>query len=201
LSSYLASFCRLTLGLLFLYSFASKVRNVPRFRDAITAFRALPGPLASPAAGLVLVAELLSGVLLLTGGSALDVGYVLAAALLLLFTTVLAVALVRTPEVGCGCFGRDERPVAPADLVRNAGLLAFAAVGWWSARGAPSAPRPSPVDFVVLLLAATSLLLFWTQLAEIVELFGRGTWGRPLPDHARSAWPPGAPEPSKEMSP
>jgi len=193
LSTYLASFCRLTLGLLFLYSFASKVRNVLRFREAITAFRALPEPLTSPAAGLVLVAELLAGVLLLTGGSALDAGYVLVAALLLLFTTVLAVALVRTPEVGCGCFGRDERPVAPADLVRNAGLLALAAVGWWSARTAPSAFL-SPVDFVVLLLAATSLLLFWTQLAEIVELFGRGTWGR-------SGEPPGAPEPSKEVSP
>jgi len=177
LSTYLASFCRLTLGLLFLYSFASKVRNVPRFRDTVTAFRLLPETLTGPATGAVLATELAAGTLVLLGGSTVGAGYALATVLLLLFTGVLIGALVRRPGVGCGCFGRDERPVAPADLVRNAGLLALAAAGWWNARTSPTAPL-SPADVVVLLLAATSLLLFWTQLAEIVELFGRSPSGR-----------------------
>lgn len=204
MSSSLSLFCRLALGFLFLYSFAAKARDLPRFRSSVTAFRLLPGRLAGFAALLVVTAELTAGALLLAGGPALGPGYGLAAALLALFTGVLVLALQRRPGVGCGCFGRDERPVAPADLVRNAGLLALVALGWWTSPGLPAHPvAGEAARVVVLTLAALSFLLFWTQLAEIVELLGRGTWGRPVPASARPAPPPGPTRSnlSKEVSP
>jgi hypothetical protein len=175
--SYVGLFGRLVLGLLFSYSFLAKVRSPARFRASVTAFGLLPSRTVAPAAGL----ELAAGLGLLVGGPVLAAGYALTAGLLVLFTAALVVALVRRPGIGCGCFGRDERPVAPADLVRNAGFLALAGVGWWSARNPPGAPWPAtdPQILAVLALAACAFLLLWTQLAEIVELLAparrRGT--------------------------
>lgn len=170
--SYVGLFCRLVLALLFSYSFLAKVRNPARFRASVTAFGLLPDRAAAPAVALVLAAELAAALGLLIGGPTLAPGYGLAAGLLLLFTVVLATELVRGSGIGCGCFGRDERPVAPADLVRNAGLLALAAVGWWSAGQTSEATAPAVhlLAAVVLALAAAAFLLLWTQLAEIVEL-------------------------------
>lgn len=80
-------------------------------------------------------------------------GGVVAFALLAGFTAYLA-GLIRSGRVvACGCFGSaGDRPVAPADLVRNAMLLASAAL-------AVTVDGPLPLEPATLGLAALALVV------------------------------------------
>jgi hypothetical protein len=64
---------------------------------------------------------------LLTAGVALPVTGLVAAALLAVFTVLLAVRLAQGRRPPCACFGRlSTRPVGPGSIVRNLILIALA---------------------------------------------------------------------------
>lgn len=102
------------------------VAGVAKLSDRPTTastFRALGVPAPAAMATAVPLAELALGAgLLVAPRPAAAVGLAVVAA----FTAVLASALRRGVEVGCGCFGTARRtPISHVELVRN-GLLAAA---------------------------------------------------------------------------
>ncbi|VAW31414.1 hypothetical protein MNBD_CHLOROFLEXI01-448, partial [hydrothermal vent metagenome] len=75
---YLVTFCRVTVGMLFAYSFVSKVGKLPQFAQTITNFKLLPERWSQPMALLFLMGELTVVVLALIGGQWLSVAFGLA---------------------------------------------------------------------------------------------------------------------------
>jgi uncharacterized membrane protein YphA (DoxX/SURF4 family) len=116
--------CRLSLGVLFLIAGYTKLRNPFLFEMAVDAYRLLP-PWA-----VVVVArglpwfEVLLGILLLVGWK-LRYFASLAALLLGVFVTMMAITYSRGVEANCGCFGFGEK-ISPTTLARDSALLALA---------------------------------------------------------------------------
>jgi hypothetical protein len=95
-------------------------------RAAILAYDLMPRSLAGSVARWLPYVELATGVLVLAG-LALRPAVAIAAALLLVFTGVVAVALARGTDAPCGCFGiGDLRPLRRTVVLRNLVLLAIA---------------------------------------------------------------------------
>lgn len=140
-------------------------------RRAATAatFRALRLPAAGPAAVAVPVAELAVAGLLLALPA---VGAALALAALIAFIGVLATALRRDEPVSCGCFGSaGDDPVTAADLVRNALLVAAAAVAMTAGtRGLPSLPAAVAVSAAAV-IGLVVVALVRVRLATGTGLF------------------------------
>jgi len=164
-------FCRGVLILVFLFSFAGKVRHMAIFEQTITNFALLPGQQSRPVALLFLLAEALVVVLLVVAGPLLLPGYLLAAALLLLFCVALLSVLIRHISTTCSCFGPTTTPVSPIDIVRNTGFIACALGGCLTLAGPV---RLGTLDLAAWALSGLCALVFvgiWTQLGEIVRLF------------------------------
>lgn len=169
---YVLIFCRIALGLLFAISFLGKAPNLPLFEQTITGFGILPERFSRIAALTFLVGELAVILLLALGGQFLGLGFVLAAALLLIFSLALSSALARRIETTCNCFGPTERPISRYDLWRNGGFILCAltgvAAGALPERGLVSL---SLVEWVLVGLVAAVFVAAWTQIGEIVQLF------------------------------
>ena len=80
---YLLVFYRVTIGLIFTYSFLAKLRDGDQFTRTITDFKLLPGQLSKPAAAFVLTGELATVVMIIKGGQSLPMAFSLATFLLL----------------------------------------------------------------------------------------------------------------------
>lgn len=155
----LASAAALLLAAVFLWAAPAKLR---RPQQTTASFVALGLPAPGALARLVPTAEVGTAVLLLLRPR---LGAIAAAVLLVAFTTVLDRALRRSSVDGstvrCGCFGSgDDAPVTGATIVRNALLLAAAAVALGTTSMRPGLPGVLAVGaaavtgMVVLALAA-----------------------------------------------
>jgi hypothetical protein len=135
------------------FAWAALAKLTDRTRTA-AGFAALGVPRPTIAARAVPAVELvLAAALAVAPGPAA----VLAGALLVGFTIVLARAIAHGVRVGCGCFGSSRRDqVSPADLVRNALLLAAAVI----ATGASGPTWPA--------LAAVGLVAVGTVVGVVV---------------------------------
>src|SRR5690348_17260694 len=102
-SLYLLAFCRVALGLVFLVSSLSKVRDVAQFRQTIRAFRLLPPALSGAAVLLFIGGESAVVVLLVIGGPLLLSGFILGGSLLLLFSLALISVIARKIHTSCTC--------------------------------------------------------------------------------------------------
>jgi hypothetical protein len=153
----------LVLAATFVWAAVTKLTD--RARTA-AGFAALGVPRAATAARVVPAIELvLAAALALAPAPAA----VLAGALLVAFTIVLARAIAQGVRVGCGCFGSSRREhVSPADLVRNALLLAAAVV----ATGA-SGPTWPALAAVGLVAVATIVVVVVLALVELRTATGR----------------------------
>src|SRR4051812_26455003 len=98
---YIVTFCRITIGLVFLLSFLSKVRSLSRFEQAIATFNILPKRLTKFAVPVVLAAELAVVVLIVLGNRFLLFGFALALFLLVVFTIAIMAVLVRNMHAQC----------------------------------------------------------------------------------------------------
>jgi uncharacterized membrane protein YphA (DoxX/SURF4 family) len=145
---------RLVLALVFAVAGWPKLLDPEGTLRSVRAFRLLPEAVvpafgyALPAVELVLATLLLVG--LLTRPAAVAV-----AALLVMFMVGIAAAWARGLDIDCGCFGAGSGTVDDPvhgyvlDLLRDAGLLALAAVLAWRPSSPFSADRrlglaPSP---------------------------------------------------------
>jgi hypothetical protein len=160
----------LVLAATFVWAAVAKLTD--RARTA-AGFAALGVPRAATAARVVPAVELVLAVALALVPAP---AAALAGALLVGFTIVLARAIARGVRVGCGCFGSSRRDqVSPADLVRNALLLAAAVVATGS-----SGPRWPALAAVGLVAVSTVVAVVVLALVELRIATGR-LLGPPVP--------------------
>lgn len=165
------TFCRVTVALAFALSAGGKALDIRAFQEAVTDFRLLRAGWSKAAAWVVLTAELAVVLLLAVGGTSLLVGFLLAAALLVIFSTALAVALGRNTKMTCNCFGRTERRISRYDIVRNALLLLCSLAGVWALAN-PHEGLAGP-DFALVTFMATCFLALATNVGDVAETLRR----------------------------
>jgi hypothetical protein len=176
--SAIVALCRIVVVLVFLSAALNKARAFPQFRRTIVQFHLLPSRLGGlPSwciALMVLLLETLTAVAAIAGGAWLLIGFGLALALLLTFSTALAWLLLRGIQTPCNCFGTSAHAVSSADLWRNAGLLLCVGIG--CAALLATGRRPAPLglaEWLLLGLAAAIISAIWLNLGEIVALVQR----------------------------
>lgn len=160
---------RAALGAVFAIAAASKLRRRAAFDDFV---ETLPpwGPLSLPAVGAAVVAlELAVPVLLLAWPRA---GLVLVMALLGGFTAVMVKTLRAGAPLTCRCFGASAQPIGVGHVVRNALLLAAAAVAALAAWLGGAAPPAEPATAAVALALGAIAGLLITRWDDLAFVFG-----------------------------
>jgi len=112
-----------TLAVVFLLSVSHKLKDFPRFKASLGAYRLFPESLLSVVAPIVVVLEMSAvvAILLPTGP-----GKWIAFMLLMVYTAALAVNLLRgNTSIDCGC-GDAPTPISGWLLLRNGALLLLA---------------------------------------------------------------------------
>ncbi|MEO3790871.1 MauE/DoxX family redox-associated membrane protein [Nonomuraea sp. B10E15] len=168
--AYIGFGCRLLLAVVFLVAVAGKLfrrRNLTEFRSSLAAFGVRPRWRPAVTAG-VAGGELAAAALLPVEVTALA-GLAIGAALLIAFTSAIAVALRRGTPADCRCFGGSARPLGLRHLVRNAILLSIAACG---TAGTVLATNPGAAgwDAVALLLSGSVALFLAAMLIAYDDL-------------------------------
>lgn len=123
--------CRWAVVGVFLWAAGAKSLDLAAFARTIGDFGLVWPGWAAPAAVAMLAAEFVAGGLLFCRRRA---GYVLAAALLVAYTAVIAYGIAIGLDIECGCLGPADRWAAmslQASLVRNLCLLVALAAAWF----------------------------------------------------------------------
>lgn len=188
------------LGITFVASGVSKLRDLDSFVLGVLEYRVLPFSLAVRFARLLPAAECGCGALLIVGLWPREVGAA-AATLLVSFVVAVAVNVARGRPVACHCFGSgSNETVGWSVLTRLASLLAAAlVVAAWRQGGTLLSEAP---DLTPLLRLALGALLFGHLLgtlpAQVVIWRARSTPAptlragcvsykkKPLPDRNRA---------------
>nr|WP_055501741.1 MauE/DoxX family redox-associated membrane protein [Nonomuraea pusilla] len=131
---------------------ATKARDLRRFASDIAGYRLLPTRLTTPAALLLIAAELAASALL-TLPATRRTGALLAGLLFAAFLTAMATVSYRGLRTACGCFGGSDA-VGPRTLLRTGLLLALAA----AATAGGAAPFTAAQLLYAPLLLAAALL-------------------------------------------
>jgi len=150
-----------SLSLLLFWAAGHKLREVAGFRRALAGYRLLPPLLVSPAAVLLIAAEIAvaAGLCLSNFGAAAALA---AAALLLLYAGAILINLLRgRRDIDCGCMGvAGRQPLSAGLLVRN-GVLVAAALA--SALGETTRPL-TWMDGLTVFAGVTVLLLLYAAV-------------------------------------
>ena len=163
---------RLALAAVLLQSAAHKLRGIAVFAAAIRGYRLLPEKLSVAAAATFTAAELAIGLGLLAPSTGTFPARA-ACALIALYSLAVAVNLARgRREIDCGCAGPAVRqPLRGALLVRNAALLAAAAIC-----AQPVAGRPLVwIDALTIAGGMTSLWLAHAAIEAALSNAARET--------------------------
>jgi hypothetical protein len=165
--------CRSLIALVFVVSAVSKLRSRRAYAEFVSATgRLSPRPVAAATArrlaAATVVAELATVVLVLVPAT-VPAGFGAAAALLLAFTGTILLALRRGVRAPCRCFGSSEQPLGSAQVVRNAVLLAVAALGL--AGGVSAAPSPELAGALVAVVAGGVAATMVVVADDIASLF------------------------------
>lgn len=138
----------------------------------------MPSAFVRPVAGVVPVAEVVAGIALLVGLGIRLTG-VAVAAMLAVFTTAVAVALLQRREVSCGCFGDiAPRRITWLTVTRNVALLVLALLLAWEAPTAlaldgvylAGRPATSTSHALALLVVSTSGLVLLALVRATLRL-------------------------------
>lgn len=170
-ASYVLMFCRITIALLFMFSFGSKALALRDFTVAIGDFRLLPRRWSRKITWLFLSGEIASSVLVISGGHLLPIGFLLATVLLTAFSIALLMALWRKFDMSCNCFGRTEHRISYYDVIRNMYLIVCCLIGLWILRYASQGL--SSGEIVLLILMSAVILIFVTNSADVVKALCR----------------------------
>jgi hypothetical protein len=129
---------------------------------------------------------------------AMTAGFLVAAALLVVLSAGLVIALSRGAVTPCRCFGASRRRVGPVHVVRNAVLLLVALAGA-GATLTGSGPL-SPVAAVPAVVAAAAGLLGLHYLDDVAALFDPVPSPPSAPAHRRptAAVPGRPPRPARQ---
>jgi hypothetical protein len=164
---FLVVACRVLIGATFLAAAAGKLRSPGTFAADLSGMAVVPARYVAAVAAATVTAEAAVGPLVLWPRTT-RFGAALAMVLLAAFVAVIASVLRRGAAVSCPCFGSSRSRLGPRHLVRNAVLLAAAAVAL--AGPAPTTPGVAGVALAagLGLVAATVVI----RLDDLVALFG-----------------------------
>jgi len=166
------TFCRVVIGVIFAFSFLSKMGNVVAFETTIINFRLLPKYFSKVAAVLFLLGEFIVTVCMAIGGKLLSLGFSLAVFLLVVFSIALVTVLVRKIQTSCNCFGTNSKAISYYDVARNAGFVGCAISGWGVLSMSSTMPATLNLPELALVgFVAVTFIVIWMHLAEIVDLF------------------------------
>ena len=165
--SYGLAFCIVVIGIVFALSSATKVKNLDAYIEATSNFRLLPQALVPISAIFFLLSEIMTVILLIFWPMA---AFVLAIALLTVFSIALGSVLIRRISTTCNCFGASKNPISGADLVRNAGLLLCAGAGLYLTIDAQRLAQLSLLEWIIIGFFSSVVAMIWTQLGEIWHL-------------------------------
>ncbi|GAB2921939.1 methylamine utilization protein MauE [Micromonospora polyrhachis] len=155
--------CRVLLGLVLLAAAVGKVSGRAAYREFTRSVRDMGFRPAGPLAAAVITAEFTAVVLLAVSPLA---GFLVSAALLLVFTTAIVMNLRRGGGT-CRCFGRTAAPLGWHHVWRNVFLVGCAIVGML----APTGPvRPGETVLAVAGALVAGLLV--VMLDDLRYLFG-----------------------------
>lgn len=171
-SIYVLAFCRAIVGIVFVVSFITKVRDVSRFSDTIANFQIVPRSISRPLGLAVLGSEFAVVVFIIVGGQLLTAAFTLAVFLLLSFSMALLYVLKRSIQTPCNCFGAADEPVSIYDVWRNMGFLIFASIGiLLSSLSANVSGSLNAIEWTIIAIAVSVFVLAWMHLQEIWGLF------------------------------
>jgi hypothetical protein len=115
---------RMSLAAVFAMSAAGKGVNLPRAAGQMEAYGLLPNSLVRLVAIALTCAEMITATLLLAGPA--QVGALLGAVLMAIFSFAIAINLYRGRRIACGCdAGGAATPISGALLARSLVLAAF----------------------------------------------------------------------------
>jgi uncharacterized membrane protein YphA (DoxX/SURF4 family) len=121
---------RLALGVVILAAALPKIADPGSFAVDIHNYRLLPAVLENVAALTLPWIELVAGVALVLN-LAPKAGTLVAGGLMVVFLIAIGLAVARNLDIECGCFGTyDASRTGWATLLRDAGFLALAVLGW-----------------------------------------------------------------------
>ncbi|MFH0812059.1 MAG: MauE/DoxX family redox-associated membrane protein [Pseudomonadota bacterium] len=123
---YTALFCRLVLGIVFIYASVDKILHPEAFARSVQNYRILPVESINLFAIILPWVEVVCGVLLLlglfTGGTIL-----LMTLLILVFLIALSSVVIRGIDISCGCFSSNgNAPITFLYVLRDLILFALA---------------------------------------------------------------------------
>ncbi len=162
---------RLALALLLLRAAVHKLRDVAAFRAAVAAYALLPRAGVGPVAVVLIAVELALGAALLRGGIVTLPGALGAAMLVAVYTTAIAVNLLRgRRHIDCGCTGAAGRQRLSGHLVLRNGGIVFAALALAAlADMAPGQARPLTwVDGVTVVAGLGTLALLYAATETLI---------------------------------
>lgn len=174
LNIFVITFCRIVIILVFVISLIGKVTDLSAFHTAITNFKILPTQWSKTATWIFLIGEFSVIVLATWGGNLLLAGFGGATFLLIIFSIALGVTLIRRQQIPCNCFGREEKPISPYDLVRNAGFLVCSFTGivmLWTTSS--SIMMLDLANIILAGLMGVTFVMMLTNLSEIVQLYNQ----------------------------
>lgn len=167
LFEYVSTFCRIVIAFVFLISFAGKIRDVSGFELTVVNFGLLPQQLTMPAARAFLGLELAAVILLVIGGKAMALGFLLALLLLTIFSVALVVLIHRKSEMSCNCFGQSVQKITYYDVLRNA-LLAISSILGLLLLTWPTAELTF-TQIVTVGFAGVSFGMLFTHFADVIH--------------------------------
>ncbi|NOK57314.1 MAG: hypothetical protein GFH27_549309n48 [Chloroflexi bacterium AL-W] len=165
--SYGLAFCIVVIGYVFALSSFAKLKDLSTYIKSVSNFRLLPPALVLISAIFFLLCEMLTAILLVFWPMA---AFALAATMLTLFSIALASVLIRRIDTTCNCFGASNNTISGADLVRNAGLFICACAGLYLTIGTYSLGQISLLEWIIIGVFGSVVVMLWTQLGEIWRL-------------------------------
>jgi putative oxidoreductase len=132
MTRWLPSLGAYTLAGVLILSSLIHVQNPYAYLSSIYAYSIVPSLLGVVIAVLFPSLQITLGLVFLFCRRDWKPAFVLSGALMLLFTVVQIVALIRGLNISCGCFGRpEENPIDWLTVSRTALLMLTAFVGFW----------------------------------------------------------------------
>jgi len=122
-NKYVIIVSRLLLGFVFIYAAVEKIADPEGFAVSISNYRILPTALINIFAVAFPWIELISGILIIYGVCVKENSFIIGS-LMLIFTVMVLVAVLRGLDIDCGCFGTgDASKVGLTKIIENIVLI------------------------------------------------------------------------------
>ncbi len=121
-NNYVLFVARFVVGIVFIIASIDKIAAADAFAASVHAYELVPDFLVNAAALVIPWLELLCGIFLIVGFKVRASALVILI-LLVVFTSAMAIALMRGLTIDCGCFGKEHAsPVSWIKVLEDIGL-------------------------------------------------------------------------------